>query len=181
MKRISYKEDLKNVIIFIKYNCDNYLHASNIIAFINLAIFAIASILNNFIGNNFLSYLSKYSGFATVLSFLSSAILINKYNNHKMNVDRLFFDIDVNYSYSDITQNVELVPINVDFNLEIDNLKKIFKDGAFMIFRTYDKQYIIKSCDEELFLIEQEDVDELNLLEDNVKKLILMNKNNTPI
>lgn len=171
MRKIVLKENFFKDIVFNVATSKKYLFMNKIILVGGIILNAISFLIYSFTGLSFFHDSSNYLRLFNILAVTAIFAIKHRINANRLNVEREISYLNPD-TFATTVKEVDILPVNFIFNedLSLKVINKIFKEDSYFILRTDECEYTFKlSCDD-VFLVEDEDTQEL----EEIKRLQLL-------
>ena len=163
MKKINVKSNFFKDTMFNAITHRKYALVNKALLFFCLTINAFVYVLSLFIGSQFFIDANRNIRLFNMLLFLGLVTIGHRFKVNSINVQRDISDLECNVLLTTSIESVEILPkkfiLYEDIPLFI--IRKIYKEGAYIIIKTEISEFIFKTVEEDVYLIEDSDVKEI--------------------
>lgn len=169
MKRIGLPENFFKDVIFNTYTYKKYLFVDKLILICGILLNLMSFLLYSATGIRFFVQVDSYLRMINALAITGIFAIRHRINVNELNISRKLSELDYSSFFKTNIKEIEIIPFNfkLNENLPLKELKKIYKEGAYYIVSTYEREFIFKVSDKATYLIEDEDsleLDQINRL-----------------
>lgn len=171
MRRISFSSTFFKDILFNKTTHLKYTLVNKVLICVGLSLNCISFFISSLTGIPFVRNVDVSLRMMNVLFILGFITIKHRFNVNNFNIAKDVSSLEnFNSSLADI-EDIDIIPKNFAFNeeLPLKMLRKIYKEGAYIVITTRENEFVLYTQEDEVFLLDEHDEDKL----DNVRKLKL--------
>lgn len=164
MRRISFSSTFFKDILFNKTTHLKYTLVNKVLLGVGLVLNGISFFVSSLTGISVIKNVDISLCMINALLILSLITIKHRFKINDINIAKQINEIDNDsFLYSSVC-NVEILPKNFMFydDLPLSMIRKLYKEGAYVIVKTKEKEFNFKLEDNQVYLIEDDDTLELD-------------------
>lgn len=164
MKKININNNFFKDIVFNVYTYKKYLLIDKLLLAGGILINAISFFLYSLTGNPLFHEVDFYLRITNALLVSGIFAIYHRIGVNRLNISRELMYVDSESLFYPSIQFYEVLPLNFKLNdeLPLSSLKKIYKEGAYVILESYSSEFVFFVKENDVYLIENDEEEIIN-------------------
>lgn len=159
MKKLSFSPTFFKDILFNEFTHYKYLLINKVLLFGGVCLNGIFFLLSLFIGGDFVNEVNECLKMLNVLLVVGILTIMHRFKVNVLNISRDISNLDSELFLALSVENVEVLPKNFILydDMPLYLLKKIYKEGAYIIIKTRTSTFTFYLENEDAYLLDEDD------------------------